>query len=82
MADRPLNVCVLGGTGFVGTELAARLVQQGHNVLVPTRRLLNGNHLRVLPTLQLVVANNSQGARAGAALRRHRRGRQPRWHSQ
>ena len=52
-----LNVCVLGGTGFVGTELAERLVRDGHNVLVPTRVLANGDHLRVLPTLQLVVAN-------------------------
>jgi uncharacterized protein YbjT (DUF2867 family) len=57
VAGRPLDICVLGGTGFVGTELVARLVRDGHNVRVPTRRLANGNHLRVLPTLQLVVAN-------------------------
>ena len=57
MTASTLNVCVLGGTGFVGTELAARLVRDGHNVLVPTRRLANGNHLRVLPTLQLAAAN-------------------------
>jgi uncharacterized protein YbjT (DUF2867 family) len=57
MAVRPLDICVLGGTGFVGSELVARLVRDGHNVRVPTRRLANGNHLRVLPTLQLVVAN-------------------------
>ena len=53
----PLNVCVLGGTGFVGTQLVSRLVRDGHNVRVPTRRLLNGAHLKVLPTAQLVVAN-------------------------
>ena len=57
MAARSLNICVLGGTGFVGTELIARLVRDGHTALVPTRRLANGNHLRVLPTAQLVVAN-------------------------
>jgi uncharacterized protein YbjT (DUF2867 family) len=57
VAGRPLDICVLGGTGFVGTELVARLVRDGHNVRVPTRRLANGNHLRVLPTLQLAVAN-------------------------
>jgi NADH dehydrogenase len=57
MAVRPLDICVLGGTGFVGTELVSRLVRDGHNVRVPTRRLLNGAHLNVLPTAQLVVAN-------------------------
>lgn len=57
MAIRPLTVCVLGGTGFVGTELVARLAREGCDVRVPTRRLVNGNHLRVLPTVQLAVAN-------------------------
>jgi uncharacterized protein YbjT (DUF2867 family) len=55
--QRPLNVCVLGGTGFVGTELVTRLVRAGHTVRVPSRRLANGNHLRVLPTVELVIAN-------------------------
>jgi len=54
---RPLNICVLGGTGFVGTELVIRLAGKGHNVRVPTRRLANGNDLRVLPTVEIVVAN-------------------------
>jgi NADH dehydrogenase len=57
MAVNTLDVCVLGGTGFVGSELVERLVREGHNVRVPTRRAANGNHLRVLPTLELVVAN-------------------------
>lgn len=57
MTVRPLNICVLGGTGFVGTELVIRLAGKGHNVRVPTRRLANGNDLRVLPTVEIVVAN-------------------------
>jgi NADH dehydrogenase len=57
MAARPLNICVLGGTGFVGTELVNRLACAGHTVRVPTRKLANGNHLRVLPTVELAVAN-------------------------
>ncbi len=57
MGTRTLNLCVLGGTGFVGTELVTRLVNAGHNVRVPTRRAANGNHLRVLPTAEVVVAN-------------------------
>lgn len=57
MTGRNLGICVLGGTGFVGTELVLRLVEAGHTVRVPTRNLRYGNHLKVLPTLQLVAAN-------------------------
>lgn len=57
MAGKTLGICVLGGTGFVGTELVTRLADAGHLVRVPTRKLVNGNHLKVLPTVQLVVAN-------------------------
>ena len=41
----------------MGTELVSRLVRDGHSVRVPTRRALNGAHLKVLPTAQVVVAN-------------------------
>ncbi len=57
MSSKPLRICVLGGTGFVGSELVARLAADGHWVRVPTRYRARGNHLRVLPTLELVVAN-------------------------
>ncbi|HUA24383.1 MAG TPA: complex I NDUFA9 subunit family protein [Steroidobacteraceae bacterium] len=53
----PLNICVLGGTGFVGSELIARLVGEGHWVRVPTRNPARGQHLRVLSTVQLITAN-------------------------
>ncbi|HEU4742013.1 MAG TPA: complex I NDUFA9 subunit family protein [Meiothermus sp.] len=33
-----MNVLVVGGTGFVGTHLARRLLQQGHRVQVLSRR--------------------------------------------
>lgn len=55
--SRKLNVCVLGGTGFVGTELVSVLASAGHWVRVPTRVLSNGQHLSVLPTVQLVAAD-------------------------
>jgi len=51
------NICVLGGTGFVGTELITRLVRNGYWVRVPTRSLGHGQHLRVLSTVELVNAN-------------------------
>lgn len=53
----PLNICLLGGTGFVGTELATRLVGKGHWVRIPTRSPGHGQHLKVLPTVELITAN-------------------------
>jgi uncharacterized protein YbjT (DUF2867 family) len=50
-------VCVLGGSGFVGTELVIRLVRAGHWVRVPTRSLRRVQQLRVLDTAELRVAN-------------------------
>jgi uncharacterized protein YbjT (DUF2867 family) len=52
-----MSICVLGGAGFVGTELVTRLVRQGHWVRVPTRSPGHGQHLRVLSTAELLVAN-------------------------
>jgi len=52
-----MSICVLGGTGFVGTELITRLVRDGHWVRVPTRNSAHGQHLRVLSTVELVGAN-------------------------
>jgi uncharacterized protein YbjT (DUF2867 family) len=53
----PTSICVLGGTGFVGTELVTRLARRGHWVRVPTRSAGRGQHLQVLPTVELVTAN-------------------------
>jgi uncharacterized protein YbjT (DUF2867 family) len=52
-----VNVCVLGGSGFVGTELVIRLVHAGHWVRVPTRNLAHAERLRVLDTAELRLAN-------------------------
>lgn len=52
-----MNVCVLGGSGFVGTELVIRLALAGHWVRVPTRNLTRTERLRVLDTVELRVAN-------------------------
>ncbi len=56
-ATAPLKICVLGGTGFVGTELVAQLAAAGHSVRVPTRVLAHGKHLSVLPTVELVAVD-------------------------
>lgn len=57
MAGEPMNICVLGGTGFVGSALVNRLARDGHWLRVPTRNAEHGQHLRVLPTVELVTAN-------------------------
>jgi NADH dehydrogenase len=59
VAERPeqLTVCLLGGTGFVGTELATRLAMEGHWVRIPTRQSNNHGGLRVLDTVRLIPAD-------------------------
>lgn len=51
------RICILGGSGFVGNHIASRLVREGHNVRVITRRRERHRDLLVLPTLELQEAN-------------------------
>lgn len=64
----PLNICVLGGSGFVGSELIARLVRKGHWVRVPTRNPGHGQHLRILSTVELITANVHDSRTLGQLL--------------
>jgi len=50
---RPLSIVVLGGTGFLGTRLVARLIKEGHRVTVLSRDREQHKHLLVLPGLTL-----------------------------
>jgi uncharacterized protein YbjT (DUF2867 family) len=65
---RAMNICLLGGTGFVGTELATRLAREGHWVRIPTRSPAHGQHLRVLSTVELVTANVHDASTLGQLL--------------
>ncbi|MCW8930180.1 MAG: complex I NDUFA9 subunit family protein [Gammaproteobacteria bacterium] len=49
-----MKICVIGGTGFVGTHLISTLVSQGHSVKVITRRPERHRHLRTLPEVKIV----------------------------
>ncbi len=48
------RICLLGGSGFLGRHVAARLVARGHEVVVLTRARHRNRDLLVLPTLRLV----------------------------
>ncbi len=57
MLHKPRTICVLGGTGFVGRHLCARLARDGHNLKVLTRYREQHRHLLVLPTVSVVQGN-------------------------
>jgi NADH dehydrogenase len=48
-----LSICILGGTGFLGTRLVARLIKDGYRVTVLSRDREQHKHLLVLPGLTL-----------------------------
>lgn len=51
------NICVLGGSGFVGRHVCAALAARGLRVRVPTRDRERAKHLTMLPTVEPVVAD-------------------------
>ncbi len=62
----PRRIALLGGTGFVGTALAARLAADGHELRLLTRDPRRADHLRVLPGARVLRAD----VHDEAALRR------------
>ncbi len=51
---KPHTICIIGGTGFVGRHLAARLAKDGHHLRILTRRREQHRELLVLPTAELI----------------------------
>ena len=51
------TVCILGGTGFIGRQIANRLANTPLHVKVLTRRRERNRHLLPIPNLELIEAN-------------------------
>ncbi|MFO1281269.1 MAG: complex I NDUFA9 subunit family protein [Burkholderiales bacterium] len=56
------RVLVVGGSGFVGRALVARLAALGDRVVVPTRRRDRAREVVLLPTVDVVEADVHDGA--------------------
>lgn len=65
------SVCVLGGSGFVGTQLCAALAQDGWRITVPTRNpALAARRLGMIPSLRLAGADVHDPAQLARLLDR------------
>ena len=56
------NICIVGGTGFVGRHLAAELARHDYRLKVLTRRRERRRDLLVIPDLDLIEVNVHHGA--------------------
>ena len=57
-----LNVLVIGGSGFIGSHLVAKLSAAGVRVVLPTRRRDRAWHLISLPRVEVVQADSHDPA--------------------
>jgi len=51
------KICVLGGSGFVGTQIISQLCTAKKQVIVLTRRKANCKNLLILPNVQIIEAD-------------------------
>lgn len=54
---KPRRIVVFGGTGFVGRRLIPRLLEDGHDLVVPSRNRTRQRELYVLPGVELINAD-------------------------
>ena len=52
-----MHILVIGGTGFIGRDVLARLAHAGLRLTVPVRALRRGEALRVLPGVTLLACD-------------------------
>ncbi|MEO7743227.1 MAG: complex I NDUFA9 subunit family protein [Usitatibacter sp.] len=65
---RIAKICMIGGSGFVGSAIADHLAEAGKRILVPTRSRLTARRLTVLPTVEIAVADVHDPAALGRAF--------------
>ena len=63
------RVTLLGGSGFVGSELTARLSQQFDEVVILTRRAQRVRTVRVMPNVTAVETNVHDAVALSEALK-------------
>lgn len=54
------TILIIGGSGFVGSAIVAKLCALGKRVIVPTRRRERAKHLILLPTADVIEADVNQ----------------------
>jgi uncharacterized protein YbjT (DUF2867 family) len=52
-----MRILVIGGTGFIGRHVIARLSVDEHQILIPTRYYGRARDLQIYPTVTLIEAN-------------------------
>jgi uncharacterized protein YbjT (DUF2867 family) len=60
------RILVVGGSGFIGTQVVSKLSAQGRRVIVPTRRRERARHLILLPTVDVVEVGRLDAATLAA----------------
>jgi len=65
------KILVIGGAGFVGRHIVARLVDRGLRVTVPTRHRARARHLIMLPTVEVVESDVNRDEALDLLLRDH-----------
>src|SRR5512145_2500656 len=65
------KILVIGGAGFVGRHIVARLAGKGLRVTVPTRHRARARHLILLPTVEVVESDVHRDDALDALLRDH-----------
>ncbi|HEY0879302.1 MAG TPA: complex I NDUFA9 subunit family protein [Zeimonas sp.] len=63
------RVLLLGGSGFIGSRVAARLAAQARHVMVPTRNRERARALLTLPTVQVFQADVHDDAQLASLMR-------------
>lgn len=63
------RVLLLGGSGFIGRHVAARLAAQARHVIVPTRNRERARALLTLPTVQVFQADVHDDAQLASLMR-------------